>query len=99
MALQKAGKNPIPYLVALATSSNIGSAATIIGNPQNMYIGTVARLPFGHFALVMVVPVLAGLGLCWLGVVWLFREELDAAPSVRAPTHAMHEGDTLAPSS
>ena len=41
-ALLDARKDPVPYLLALATSSNIGSAATIIGNPQNMYIGTVA---------------------------------------------------------
>lgn len=41
--------NPVPYLLGLAISSNIGSAATIIGNPQNMLIGQVGRLAFGHF--------------------------------------------------
>lgn len=97
-ALIAARRNPIPYLLALATSSNLGSAATIIGNPQNMYIGTVARLPFGHFALTMLPPVIISLGLCWLGIVWLFGKQLDTAPSP-APKHAMREGDTLAPSS
>ena len=58
-ALLSAGRDPIPYLIALATSSNIGSAATIVGNPQNMYIGSVANLPFGHFTMVMFLPVLA----------------------------------------
>lgn len=97
-ALLAARRNPLPYLLALATSSNIGSAATIIGNPQNMYIGTVARLPFGHFTLTMLLPVAVSLVLCWLGVVWLFGKQLDAAPA-DLPKHPMHEGDTLAPSS
>ena len=64
-ALKRAGRDPIPYLLALATSSNIGSAATIIGNPQNMYIGAHAGLPFGHYFQVMLVPTLVGLLLCW----------------------------------
>lgn len=47
----KAGLNPAPYLIGLAVSANIGSAATIIGNPQNMLIGQFGRLPFGEFIL------------------------------------------------
>ena len=69
-------------MLALATSSNIGSAATIIGNPQNMYIGSVARLPFGHFALVMTPLVLVCLALCWAGVALLFRRQLHATLDV-----------------
>ncbi|MBX3468737.1 MAG: anion transporter [Planctomycetes bacterium] len=40
-----------PYLIALATSANIGSAATLVGNPQNMIIGSLSRMPFGEFLL------------------------------------------------
>ncbi len=47
----RAGLNPIPYLIGLAVSANIGSAVTIIGNPQNMLIGQLGRLPFGEFIL------------------------------------------------
>ena len=47
----RAGLNPLPYLLGLAISSNIGSAITIIGNPQNMLIGQLGRLPFGEFIL------------------------------------------------
>lgn len=47
----RAGLNPVPYLIGLAMSANIGSAATIIGNPQNMLIGQIGRLPFGEFIL------------------------------------------------
>src|SRR5580693_8026495 len=39
--------NPVPFLIALAISSNIGAAATLIGNPQNMMIGQIAHLNFG----------------------------------------------------
>ena len=35
LALLKKGLNPLPFLLGLAAASNIGSAATIIGNPQN----------------------------------------------------------------
>ncbi len=38
-ALIRSGRSPMPFLLGLAVSSNIGSAATIIGNPQNMLIG------------------------------------------------------------
>lgn len=98
-ALLTARRDPVPYLLALATSANIGSAATIIGNPQNMYIGTVAKLPFGHFALTMLPPVLVGLVLCWVGTLVLFRKRLEAPPAEIAPKHPMREGDTLGPSS
>lgn len=46
-------RNPIPYLIALATSSNIGSAATIVGNPQNMIIGVQSGISFSKFIFYM----------------------------------------------
>src|SRR3989338_8152949 len=51
VSLMNAGLNPIPFLIGLAVSSNIGSAYTIIGNPQNMLIGQLGKLDFGHFFL------------------------------------------------
>ncbi len=51
LGLKRAGLNPVPYLLAMAAASNIGSAATIIGNPQNMLIGQVGRLNFLDFLL------------------------------------------------
>jgi Na+/H+ antiporter NhaD/arsenite permease-like protein len=56
------GKLPLfPYLMALATSANIGSVATLVGNPQNMIIGTLSRIPFIRFSASLL-PV-AALGL------------------------------------
>lgn len=50
-----------PYLMALATSANIGSAAALVGNPQNMIIGSYSGLPFAKFMMYAGPP--AGLGL------------------------------------
>lgn len=45
-----------PYLIVLATSANLGSAATLVGNPQNMLIGSMSGMPFGTF-IAVVLPV------------------------------------------
>src|SRR5262249_45798663 len=51
-------RNPIPFLLAVAMGSNIGSVATITGNPQNMMIGNFSRIPYGEF-LIREAPVAA----------------------------------------
>ncbi len=43
-------RRPLPYLLALAMASNIGSTATITGNPQNIMIGSFSRIPYAEFA-------------------------------------------------
>jgi Na+/H+ antiporter NhaD/arsenite permease-like protein len=45
-----AKRNPVPYLLAIAMASNIGSTATITGNPQNVIIGSFSQIPYGYFA-------------------------------------------------
>jgi Na+/H+ antiporter NhaD/arsenite permease-like protein len=67
----KAGGLPIgPYLIALATSANIGSAATLVGNPQNMIIGSMSGFSFSSFFLFSGPAAAAGLvvngGLLWV---------------------------------
>jgi Na+/H+ antiporter NhaD/arsenite permease-like protein len=57
--------DPVPFLLALACASNIGSAATLIGNPQNMLIGEVLQLDFAAFLRDAALPVVASLGLLW----------------------------------
>jgi di/tricarboxylate transporter len=42
-------RNPVPYLLAVAMASNIGSTATITGNPQNMMIGSFSQIPYAQF--------------------------------------------------
>ena len=67
LCLQR-GMNPLPFLIGLACAANIGSAATLIGNPQNMLIGSVLQLPFGGYVRQALPPVAIGLLLLWL---WL----------------------------
>lgn len=51
LALNQTKLNPIPFLIALATSSNIGSVVTLTGNPQNMLIGVFSKIPYVDFTL------------------------------------------------
>src|SRR5580698_5139938 len=67
---------PIPYLIAVATSANIGSAMSVTGNPQNAVIGVSAHFSFlgflGHLAPVSVVGMFINVVLLSL----FFRKEL-----------------------
>jgi len=78
VALLRRKINPVPFLVALTISSNLGAAATLIGNPQNMMIGQVAHLGFGRYMLWSMVPVLFALGAAYK-IIWrLSRKHLEA---------------------
>ena len=57
--------DPVPYLLGLACAANVGSALTLIGNPQNMLIGESLRLSFGGYLREAAVPVLLGLAVTW----------------------------------
>lgn len=69
--------SPLPYLIAIATASNIGSALTITGNPQNMYIGIQSAIPFVKFFLLMILPVIAGITIDYLIIWFIFRKEIN----------------------
>jgi len=70
---------PLPFLLAVATASNIGSVATITGNPQNMLIGSYSGISYREFLLRLGPVALAGLFLDWGILSWLFRRELREA--------------------
>ncbi len=65
--------NPVPYLLALACAANIGSAATLIGNPQNMLIGQTLRLSFAGYSAEAALPVVLGLIATWGLIAWQTR--------------------------
>ncbi|MGA2109011.1 MAG: anion transporter [Syntrophorhabdales bacterium] len=54
-------RNPIPYLLGVAMAANIGSTATITGNPQNMLIGTFSQIPYRTFAAALAPVAFLGL--------------------------------------
>jgi Na+/H+ antiporter NhaD/arsenite permease-like protein len=62
---RRLGLPPIPYVVAVATASNIGSTATITGNPQNMLIGSLSGIPYLEFLVHLGPVAIAGLFLDW----------------------------------
>jgi Na+/H+ antiporter NhaD/arsenite permease-like protein len=69
------GRNPVPYLIAVAMASNAGSAAAITGNPQNMMIGSLSRIPYLDFASALA-PVAAGaLLIVFVVIALLYRRE------------------------
>ena len=65
-AARRLGIKPLPYLLAVATASNIGSVATITGNPQNMLIGSISGIKYSSFLLHLAPVAIAGLFLDWL---------------------------------
>ncbi|HEY1796275.1 MAG TPA: SLC13 family permease [Stellaceae bacterium] len=95
---QNRGLDPRPFAIALAASTNAGSAATMIGNPQNILLGAMGRLDFWHFIAVCAVPALFSLVVVF-GVVWLqWHRRIDDAGAIAAldapspppaPTHAL----------
>jgi Na+/H+ antiporter NhaD/arsenite permease-like protein len=85
-ALLRGRLNPIPFLVALAIASNVGAAATLIGNAQDMMIGQVAHLNFGRYLLWSIVPVIFALAGSY-GIIWFLscRNLQSSAPADQDP--------------
>jgi Na+/H+ antiporter NhaD/arsenite permease-like protein len=76
LSLIGARLNPVPFLIGLAVSSNIGSAATIIGNPQNMLIGQTGHLDFAKFFFWCSPPSLLALIASYLIILWIYRQKM-----------------------
>jgi len=87
-ACLRRGLDPVPFLLALACAANVGSAATLIGNPQNMLIGEVLGLSFGAYFVEALVPVLAGLVLLWAVIAWQMRGRWSASEAQRVTGEA-----------
>ncbi|HEX4265309.1 MAG TPA: SLC13 family permease [Verrucomicrobiae bacterium] len=86
-ALLRKRINPVPFLVALAIASDIGAAATLIGNPQNMMIGEVAKLSFGPYMLWSAVPVVFAMGSACAIIWFMSRDDLQSELAAQnAPT-------------
>lgn len=83
---RRLGLKPIPYLLALATASNIGSVATITGNPQNMLIGSVSRIPYLSFLAHLGPVAVVGLFVDWALVHWMYLRHGTASGEPLAPT-------------
>ncbi|WP_330084701.1 anion transporter [Methylocystis iwaonis] len=81
-------RDPVPYVLAIPLASNIGSAATITGNPQNMMIGAFSHIPYGTFAGALWPVAFFGLLLCVLFLTLAYRHEFltrERLPSLPSP--------------
>ena len=87
--------DPVPYLLGLACAANVGSAATLIGNPQNMLIGQVLELSFLQYFLEAIAPVLLGLAATWGVLAWQargrWRTVLEDPPPERRQDFAAYD--------
>jgi Na+/H+ antiporter NhaD/arsenite permease-like protein len=78
------GKLPLPpYLLALAMSANLGSVATLVGNPQNMIIGHLSGIPFLRFSAALLPAAIAGLTIQYVVLSIGFRRVLASAAIYR----------------
>lgn len=85
-------RNPVPYLLAVAMAANVGSTATITGNPQNMMIGSLSQIPYARFAAALAPIAAAGL-VAVIGLIALLhrREFAGGAPlAARLPPARLH---------
>jgi Na+/H+ antiporter NhaD/arsenite permease-like protein len=76
-------RNPVPYLLAVAMASNIGSVATITGNPQNMMIGSFSHIPYRAFAAALAPVAAVGLLLTVAVLAVVYRAEFRRESALR----------------
>lgn len=92
---------PVPFLLAEVMASNIGGAATLIGDPPNIIIASRATLSFNDFLIhmgpIVVVLLVVFIGLCWLlwGRHLTFDEERAKAIMALTPREAIQHGTLL----
>jgi Na+/H+ antiporter NhaD/arsenite permease-like protein len=83
--------NPVPFLLGVAMASNIGSVMTPVGNPQNIYIASAAKVSYARFVLTLAPVSLMGLVILALYLEWVFRgrwagaEDVSAEPAASPP--------------
>ena len=68
-------RNPVPYLLAVALASNVGSVATITGNPQNMIVGSLSHIHYGSFTMALAPVAVVGLLMTVAMIALIYRRE------------------------
>ncbi|HXM85891.1 MAG TPA: anion transporter [Stellaceae bacterium] len=86
---RRMGRNAVPYLLAVAMGSNIGSAATITGNPQNIVIGSLSHIPYGQFTAALAPVAAAGLVVAVALLALFYRAELARGGALKPPALAV----------
>ncbi len=83
---------PVPYLIALAAAANVGSVATLTGNPQNMLVGSFSSVSYRGFLIRQLPVAVLGLACVFLVVRLVYRRQLPARFTSDAPPerHVVH---------
>ena len=82
---QRLGAPPVPFLISIILASNIGGAATLIGDPPNLLIGSAFDKDFNDFVVNLTPTVVVSLALYLVAARWLFRKELSAMVTALEP--------------
>jgi Na+/H+ antiporter NhaD/arsenite permease-like protein len=72
--------NPIPYLLTMAAATNIGSVATLSGNPQNILIGSFSGIGYLDFLRALLPIAVAGMAIQII-LLWLLYPESAFNPA------------------
>jgi Na+/H+ antiporter NhaD/arsenite permease-like protein len=87
--------SPIPFLITLIVSSNVGGTATLIGDPPNIIIGSAARLDFGSFLLNLTPIVIIVFAALLVVLRVMFRGDLSVNPRVREAVMGLDESEVI----
>jgi Na+/H+ antiporter NhaD/arsenite permease-like protein/uncharacterized membrane protein (UPF0127 family) len=85
------GVHPMPYLLALATASNVGSVMTVTGNPQNMLIGIYSKIPYLSFLGALFPVAFAGFVVVIVTIRFLYRDDMRKECFLRRPALPSYE--------
>jgi len=88
-------RNPVPYLLAVAMSANIGSVATITGNPQNMMIGSFSGIPYRAFAAALAPVAAVCLAVVAILIVAIYGREFREEPPLEPESRPVRVNRTL----
>jgi Na+/H+ antiporter NhaD/arsenite permease-like protein len=86
---------PYPFLFAEVLASNIGGTATLIGDPPNILIGSLAGLDFNAFVVHLTPVILVVMAVQALMTHLLWGKAMRSTPEHRARVMAMHARDTI----
>ena len=90
---QKLNVGPIPYLIGLMISANIGSIATAVGNPQNAFIASYSGMSFAEFSLYSIPIAIVCLFVSYIMLVMIFRGSLTLRDDMDADVEEDREID------
>ncbi len=88
--VERRQRDPVPYLLAVAMASNVGSVATITGNPQNIIIGSLSGIPYTTFAAALAPVAAFGLVVTVALIALAYRREFftrETLPAVAIEGH------------